>query len=348
MALTGPARGVEPVRRIVVLRALHGLGDLLCAVPALRALRAGHPEARIALCGLPGSESLVRRFGAYLDDLIPFPGFPGIPERPVPIEPLMEFEARMRAERFDLAVQLQGDGTIINAFLPRLAARRSVTYATAGAPEPPGVEVWPHPGGAHEIHRCLGLALRAGGIDAGACLEFPVSQDERTAWGRIAATLPGRYACVHAGASRPDGRWPPDRFARVADRLARRGLRVLLTGTEGERGVTAPVADRMTQPSTDLAGLLPLGATAACLEGAALVVTNDTGIAHLAAAMRAPSVTIFSAAEPDRWAPLDRLRHRAVVPRRAKTRSDASVRVSEGDVPAVEEVWAEAVGIASV
>ena len=339
-AAIGDAAGeAAPVRRIVVLRALPGLGDMLCAVPAFRALRAGHPEARISLCGLPGSGGFVRRFGAYLDDLIVFPGFPGIPERPEPAEPLTAFRARMRAGRVDLAVQMQGDGTVINDFLPCLSARRAVTCTIPGAPEPLGVELWPHLGGAHEVHRCLDLAARAGGILRGDALEFPIAEHERAEW--VADAPQGRYACVHAGSSLPDRRWPAERFARVADGLAERGLAVLLTGTAGEREVTAAVARAMTRPATDLAGRLSLGAMAACLDGAALVVTNDTGISHLAAAVRAPSVVIFSAAEPYRWAPLDRERHRAVVSRRLAARSLPSMRLSASDVPEVGEVWEE-------
>jgi ADP-heptose:LPS heptosyltransferase len=88
----------------------------------------------------------------------------------------------------------------------------------------------------------------------------------------------------------------------VADALADDGLAVVPTGVDSERHISAAVAARMHVPVTDLTGTTGLGALAALLRDSAVLVGNDTGTAHLAAAVGARSVTVFLAGDPVRWA----------------------------------------------
>jgi ADP-heptose:LPS heptosyltransferase len=125
--------------------------------------------------------------------------------------------------------------------------------------------------------------------------------------------------CIHPGAGQPARRWPAEQFAAVADALAGRGFRVVLTGTADEAGLTQAVAAKSARRPIDMAGRTSLGALGVLLSRARLVVCNDTGVSHLAAALRVPSVVIFtrtflSGPTPGRWAPLDRELHRVVSP----------------------------------
>jgi ADP-heptose:LPS heptosyltransferase len=165
------------------------------------------------------------------------------------------------------------------------------------------------------VRRLLRLVEFLGIPGRGEHLDFPLREEDRRALGSLdgASDLrPGTYACVHPGASVADRRWPAERFAAVAGALADRGLRVVLTGTAEEAGLTRAVSGALRAPHVDLAGRTDLGALAALLAGARLLVCNDTGVSHLAAALGVPSVVLFTGSDPDRWAPLDRRRHRAV------------------------------------
>jgi ADP-heptose:LPS heptosyltransferase len=307
------APSAAPVRRIAVMRALPGLGDLLCAVPALRALRRSSPEAQIALIGLPAVAPIVARFRHYIDELLPFPGFPGIPEVPPDPPRLAEFLAAARRRAFDLALQLHGSGRTSNAFVALLGARRVAGSYPPDEPGPDSELFLPYAEDRPEPLRSLAV-MRLLGIDAGdASPEFPLGDDDRAEHMRLARRHrlePGRYGCIHPGAAEPRRRWPPERFAEVADALAERGLRPVLTGGPDERALTAATAAAMQTAAVDLAGETSVGGLAALLADAAVTVTNDTGTSHLAAAVRVPSVVIFSDSDPLRWAPLDGALHR--------------------------------------
>src|SRR5574339_851969 len=119
-------------RTIAILRALH-LGDLLCSVPAFRALRSAFPDASISLIGLPWARSFVERFPHYLDEFIEFPGYPGLPEQQPNFSKLADFLASMRRREFDWLVQMQGDGSYVNDFIGLCGARNVWGFS----PSPP-------------------------------------------------------------------------------------------------------------------------------------------------------------------------------------------------------------------
>jgi ADP-heptose:LPS heptosyltransferase len=89
-------------------------------------------------------------------------------------------------------------------------------------------------------------------------------------------------------------------------------LTIVLTGSRAERELTSQIAGMMQSSAVNLAGSTTLGAAAALASQAALVITNDTGMSHLAAAVGTPSVVIVLGSDAPRWAPLDRARHQTV------------------------------------
>ncbi len=292
-------------KRIAVLRALQ-LGDMMCAVPAFRALRAAFPDAVITLVGLPWARGFVRRFNFYLDDFIEFPGYPGLPERTPQIDRIPEFLREMQWLEFDLALQMQGSGEISNPLVEMFGARCSAGYYLPGHMQPNEELFMPYPEHEHEVWRHLRLMEFLGLPLQGDALEFPLYPQDWEALQAIGEQYglqAGSYACLHVGARAENRRWPVERFAAVGDGLARRGLQVVLTGTEAEAPLARAVEVRMKAAAINLTGQTRLGALAALLSNARLLVCNDTGVSHLAAALLTPSVVLFSASEPHRWAP---------------------------------------------
>lgn len=304
----------EPLpQSIAIVRSLPGLGDLLCAVPAWRSLRAALPEAQITLIGLPWARSFVERFSKYLDNFLEFPGYPGIPEVPLQITKIPAFFANQQ-QRFDLALQMHGNGSVSNPFTVLLGARVNAGFYLPNQYCPDAERFLPYPEHEPEVWRHLRLMEFLGIPIKGTFLEFPLREEDFAALDAIEEVQlkNGEYVCVHPGASVRDRRWSPEKFAVVADALAERGFQVILTGTAAEAELTQAVQQAMHFPAIDLAGRTSLGAIAALLSNARLLICNDTGVSHLAAALRVKSVVIFSNSDPNRWAPLERDRHRVL------------------------------------
>ena len=304
--------GVAPAR-VAVFRALQ-LGDLLCAVPALRALRKALPAARITLIGLPWAREFASRYAHLCDDFLAFPGFPGLPERAPDLAALPDFLRAAHARRFDVAIQLHGRGDITNPLVAALGATTSAGFCAPNGyrPDPLRYAPWPEQG--HEIERLLTLVDFLGLPRDGTALEFPVAGAEIAQAAALRAAYglaPRGYACLHPGARLASRRWPPEHFAAVGATLARAGLRVVVTGTGEEAAVAARVA-RGVPGAIDLAGRTPLGVLAALLRDARLAVCNDTGVSHVAAAVQTPSVVVSCGADPARFAPLDDVRHEVI------------------------------------
>jgi ADP-heptose:LPS heptosyltransferase len=300
---------------VVVFRALQ-LGEMLCAVPALRALRAAVPHTHIALIGLPWAQQFADRFSAYIDEFIPFPGHPLLPEQPVRHEGLARFYTSLCAREFGLAIQLHGSGDVTNDIVSGFGARATAGYCRGDPPTRDRAFLLPYPETGAEPERLLRLMEALGAEPAGLHLEFPLSRDDETELDTtgLLKDLGGTgYFCIHPGARQRDKCWPPRRFAEVGDRLAAEfGLTPVLTGSASEADLTAEVAAHMHRKPVDTATPISIGAMAALMRKARLLLCNDTGVSHIAAGLKLKSVVVFSKADIARWAPLDRHSHRCI------------------------------------
>jgi ADP-heptose:LPS heptosyltransferase len=267
-------------QRVVALRALN-LGDLLVVVPALRALRRHFPDHELTLVTHGWLEPVAELVGG-IDVFRPTRGLAPLtaPRRP------------------SVAVDLHAAGAESAAALDALDPRGRIGFARPGWPGP----VW-WPGG-HERRRWCDLLVAYGiAADPDDLLLLPP---------QVPSPAPGA-SVVHVGAGYGAKEWPVERFAAVAAALRAGGHRVVVTGSAGQRTRALAVADGAgLGPDAVLAGRTGLAELAALVAGAALLVSGDTGVAHLASAYRTPSVVLFGPAPVEEWGPPEDGPHRVL------------------------------------
>ncbi|MDP8956695.1 MAG: glycosyltransferase family 9 protein [Actinomycetota bacterium] len=273
---------------VVVLRAL-GLGDLLTAVPALRGLAAAFPEHRKVLAAPKHLAPLAALSGA-VDDVV---------------DAHLDAPLDSSLERPDVAVNLHGRGPKSHAAVLALRPARLIAFTDPDIEETKGFPVWDTE--EHDVSRwCrllhdFGIAADPSGLD----LDPPAVDAPPHA---VGATV------LHPGAKDPNRRWARDRWVAVAKAEAGAGRRVVLTGSSNEAALGEQIAARAGLDDTAvLAGRTDLLQLAAVVAKARVLVSNDTGVAHLATAVRTPSVVLFGQMSPAQWGPPpSRPIHRAI------------------------------------
>jgi ADP-heptose:LPS heptosyltransferase len=276
-ARRGPLQRGQEVA--VVLRPL-GLGDLLTGVPAMRAVRAAVPGHHIVLATTAALEPLARLIDV-VDEVLPARE----------LEPL-----DWSAPPPELAVDLHGKGPASHVVVAGLRPDRLLTFDSPGFPGP----AWY--ADEHEVRRWCRLVSEGLGVPAD-----PDALD--LGLPAVAPRVTGA-AVVHPGAAFPGRRWPADRFAAVARHLAAAGYDVRITGGPAEVPLAREVADAAgLGEAAVLAGRTSSLELAAVVAAARVVVSGDTGVAHLATAYRRPSVVLFGPVSPELWGPPPRPHH---------------------------------------
>jgi ADP-heptose:LPS heptosyltransferase len=302
----------ENIKTIAIFRALQ-LGDLLCSIPAIRALRRAFPEAHIAIVGLPWQKTLLERFPNYFDEFIHFPGYPGLPEQPFNAELTARFLLEMTRRCFDLVLQMQGNGTIVNPMVELLGSRNTAGFYLKGDYKPANGSFMEYPNGISEIHRHLLLMEFLGIENDGDHLEFPVTEkDQRDLDDASLSVNAHKYICVHAGSRGAYRQWPPRYFADAANLCHDKGFDIVLTGTKEEMNVVNEVASYLRHEPVIAAGKTNIGAMAALLQYSGGLISNCTGVSHVASALKVKSVVISMDGEPERWAPLNKQLHATI------------------------------------
>ena len=298
----------DKIKKIGIFRALQ-LGDMLNVIPAIRVLRYAYPDTEIILIGMPWEELFVKRFNQYFNRFLHFPGYEGLPEQPFDKTVYNSFVVKMRKENFDLLLQMQGNGTIVNVMLQKWNAKHIAGfYNEESFVDSPLFMQYPNYGS--EIYRHLMLMQHLGLPLQDDDLEFPITADDEKEYQNLDLLLaPKSYVCIHPGSRGAWRQWPPKYFAKLADLCAEKGLTVVVTGTQEEKDITADVIKQMKYNAINLTGKTSLGAIALLIQNAFCLVANCTGVSHIASATKTPSIIISIDGEPERWSPLNKNIH---------------------------------------
>lgn len=276
---------VSAAGAVLALRAL-GLGDLLTAVPALRALRRSFSDCRLLLACPRPLHGLVRLWR--------------LADEPIDARPL-EHVSLERTGAVEVAVNLHGKGPQSTGRLLETRPGRLVAFAHEAVPATAALPAWDAE--EHEVARWCRLLSECGIPADPDALELPAPN--------IGAR--SGVVVVHPGAAAEARRWPACRWAAVVRVLREEGHDVVLTGTEAERPLCARVAGAADLPyGSVLAGGTSLVELAAVVGSARAVLCGDTGVAHVATALATPSVVLFGPTSPARWGPPARDRHRVL------------------------------------
>lgn len=312
------APGTSP--RILVIRQHNQLGDMLCVVPFLRALRARYPGSFIALMASPVNYAVMLNL-RYIDELVKFDKTEFMGKEGGSLFRFPGFVKRLRGLRCTVAVV---PSTVSTSFTSDLLAWLSGARIRVGAgsmdgidnpsgfffthpqtldwrsrPDVPQVrrnmEIWPDPLPVPDFS-----------------LEITLSEHKLIEGKSFVDTVRGaakKVIVYHPGAGKIPNRWPAKSFAEVASELAQAEHAAVL--------ITSGPMDR-EQVDAMVAGLTgdyhvvdnqPIRHVAAILRAADLVITNDTGVMHVAAGVGAPVLSLFGPTDPRQWAPIGS-RHR--------------------------------------
>jgi ADP-heptose:LPS heptosyltransferase len=292
----------EAVLRVLVLR-LDRLGDLLMSLPALAELRAALPQAHITLAVGQWCETLARR--APVDQVVVWSA-PWVGRRAEGADSLGRLARKawsLRAQRLDLAIDLQGDvrATLLMALA---GARARVGYANTG-----GGWLLTHAVALDEglswVEQNRQAVVRAVGQTAAAERVALLTEQERAAArsllvSRLASH--GPFVGLHLSGGRSIKQWDLGRWRDVASGLiATFDAKIVLTGSAADRELTAPLAGALGARSLDLAGALDLDQTLALIGVLDLFLSSDTGPMHMACALGTPSVSLFGPSDPGRY-----------------------------------------------
>ena len=288
------------------------LGDIVMALPALSALRRSFPEARISWLVRPEFASLIEDH-PHLDEILNFDRkrLGKAWRHPGALGSLVSLVRDLRRHQFDAVLDLQGLFRSASlAWLSRCPQRFGPVWRREFAHHFYTTTVPAEPEWVHVIDYYMKLLETMGAGDRRVEFVLPEKPAAAQAVEKLLSEHSidrARYAVIIPGSAQVSKCWPVERFAALAERLtSEHGLSVLATGSGPEGAMIERIRERASCPVLSLAGRTSLPELVEVLRGARVVISNDTGPGHIAAALGRPLVMMFSWSNPLRVGPYQR------------------------------------------
>jgi lipopolysaccharide heptosyltransferase I len=301
----------EAFKNILIAKP-SALGDIVLALPALTALRKSFPEAKISWLVRPEFAALLENH-PHLTEIISFDRklLGKAWYHPRAFGALVSLIGRLRRSRFDVVFDFQGlFRTAILAWLSGCKKRFGMANAREFATLFYTDKIAPDPQNPHLVDYYMRMIRAAGVSECGVEFVFPPDGEVAASVAKLLAdhgVAASNYAVFVPGSAQPDKCWPVERFAILAEKTASQfGLSIVAAGTASEAALVETLKQKTRVPVTSLAGRTSLKELIALLRAARLVVSNDTGPGHIAAALGTPLVLMFSWSNPARIAPYGR------------------------------------------
>jgi len=291
---------------------LDSLGDVLMTTPALRALKeTGQPRITLltspagAVCGelLPEVDEVLIYRAPWMKSP---PGF--ALAATASASPDLQMIEDLRRRKFDGAIifTVYSQSALPAALMChladvplRLAHCRENPYhlLTDWVPDPE-----PQPTIRHEVRRQLDLAAQIGARPSHERLSLQVPAEAREQaldlFGSLGVNASRPWLLIHPGASAASRRYPAEMFAAVTRSLTHHGQQCIFVGQEGEIELVQTIRAAAGAGSCSLAGMLSLAQLAALIEMAPVLIANNSGPVHVAAAVGTPVVDIYALTNP--------------------------------------------------
>jgi len=302
----------DSLKNILIIKP-SSLGDIVLALPALTALRKSFPDAKISWLIRPDFAPILENH-PHLTEIIPFDRkFLGKAwYHPRAMADLVSLIIRLRRAEFDVVIDFQGlFRTASFAWLSGCKKRFGIASAREFAHFFYTHKITQTKDCIHLVDYYLKIIKAAGASDLDVQFVLPQHPEAADSVAGLLANhdiTQDNYVVLIPGSAHKDKQWPVERFAELAERISSQfELPFVATGDAGEAALIEKLKDLSNVHIANIAGQTSLSELVVLLKNARLVVSNDTGPGHIAAALSTPLVLMFSWSNPARIAPYKRI-----------------------------------------